>query len=139
VRAIEHTLDLSSSDKQVRDKIVKVYERAGLEAPSWDQALQHAAVPASQRNHARKLLQLLLDEGTLVRVNREMFFHAVALDKLKQLLEKHAAAHEPERLIDVATFKDLAGISRKYAIPLLEYFDRERVTQRAGDRRIILK
>jgi selenocysteine-specific elongation factor len=139
VRAIEHTLDLSSSDKQVRDKIVEVYEQAGLEAPSWDQALQHAAVPASQRNHARKLLQLLLDEGTLVRVNREMFFHAAALDKLKQLLEKHAAAHEPERLIDVATFKDLAGISRKYAIPLLEYFDRERVTQRAGDRRIILK
>ena len=46
--------------------------------------------------------------------------------------------HEPERLIDVASFKEMAGISRKYAIPLLEYFDRERVTRRAGDKRIIL-
>jgi selenocysteine-specific elongation factor len=47
-------------------------------------------------------------------------------------------AHEPERLIDVPTFKEIAGVSRKYAIPLLEYFDRERITRRAGDKRIIL-
>jgi selenocysteine-specific elongation factor len=139
VRAVEHTLDLSSSDKEVLGKIVEVYAQAGLEAPSWVQALQHASVPASQRDHARKLLQLLLDEGKLVRVHTEMFFHAPALDKLKQSLKKHAAAHEPDREIDVATFKELAGISRKYAIPLLEYFDRVRVTQRAGDKRIILK
>lgn len=139
VRAVEHTLDLSSSDKQLRDKIIEVYEQSGLEAPSWDQALQQAAVPAAQRSHARKLLQLLVDEGKLVRVHGEMFFPFSALNRLKQLLLKHAAEHEPDRLIDVAAFKELAGISRKYAIPLLEYFDRERVTQRAGDKRIILK
>jgi selenocysteine-specific elongation factor len=139
VRATEHTLDLSSSDKHLRDQIVGVYERAGLEAPSLDQALQQAGVAAPQRNHARKLLQLLLNEGTLVRVHGETFFHADALKKLKQTLQQYAAEHEPDRLIDVPTFKELAGISRKYAIPLLEYFDRERVTQRAGDKRIILK
>ena len=49
------------------------------------------------------------------------------------------AGRTPKRLIDVATFKELAGVSRKYAIPLLEYFDREHVTRRAGDKRVIQK
>jgi len=65
--------------------------------------------------------------------------HANVLEDLKTKLRDYAAAHEPERLIDVAAFKDLAGVSRKYAIPLLEYFDREQVTRRAGDKRLILK
>jgi selenocysteine-specific elongation factor len=68
-----------------------------------------------------------------------MFFHAQALEHLKNLLRQYATEHEPERLIDVAKFKDLAGVSRKYAIPLLEYFDSERITRRAGDKRVILK
>jgi selenocysteine-specific elongation factor len=54
-------------------------------------------------------------------------------------LNDYAAQHEPERLIDVPTFKELAGVSRKYAIPLLEYFDREQVTRRTGDKRVIMK
>jgi selenocysteine-specific elongation factor len=58
---------------------------------------------------------------------------------LQTLLLQFASEHEPARLIDVAQFKDLAGISRKYAIPLLEYLDREHLTRRAGDKRIILK
>jgi selenocysteine-specific elongation factor len=57
---------------------------------------------------------------------------------LQRLLSQHAIAHEPERLIDVAQFKELAGVSRKYAIPLLEYLDRAHITRRAGDKRIIL-
>jgi selenocysteine-specific elongation factor len=139
VRAAEHAPDLSASDKALRDKLIEAYETAGLEVPSWNQALQQVGVPAAQKNHARKLLQLSIDEGRLVRVQDEMFFSGSALERLKQLLQQHATANEPDRLIDVSTFKDLAGISRKYAIPLLEYFDRERVTRRAGDKRIILK
>ena len=139
VRSAEHARDLSPSDTAMRDKLLEIYEAAGLEVPSWEQALQQAGVPAAQKHHARKLLQLSIDDGRLVRVQEEMFFAASALDRMKRLLQDHAASHEPERLIDVPTFKDLAGISRKYAIPLLEYFDRERVTRRAGDKRVILK
>ena len=65
--------------------------------------------------------------------------HTQVLEDLKTKLRNYASQHEPERLIDVAAFKDLAGVSRKYAIPLLEYFDREQVTRRAGDKRLILK
>jgi selenocysteine-specific elongation factor len=72
-------------------------------------------------------------------VQNELFFHADALNKLKQLLLDYGNKHEPDRLIDVAAFKDLTGVSRKYAIPLLEYLDLAHVTRRAGDKRVILK
>lgn len=139
VRSSGHALELSPVDEKLRQKLAANYENAGLVPPSLDQALEGAGVSGSQRAHARKILQLLIDNGTLVRVHGEMFFHVQALEGLKQLLQQYASENEPERLIDVAKFKDLAGISRKYAIPLLEYFDRERVTRRAGDKRIILK
>jgi selenocysteine-specific elongation factor len=138
VRAREHGLELSPADTQLRAKIGDAYEKAGLEAPGLDQVLADAGITAREHAHARKILQLLLDDHTLVRVQGEMFFHSQALENLKRLLREFAAQHEPERLIDMAKFKDLAGVSRKYAIPLLEYFDREHVTRRAGDKRIIL-
>jgi selenocysteine-specific elongation factor len=137
VRAREHGLELSPADTQLRAKIADAYEKAGLEAPGLDQVLADAGITTREHAHARKILQLLLDDHTLVRVQGDMFFHSGALENLKRLLREYAAQHEPERLIDVAKFKDLAGVSRKYAIPLLEYFDREHVTRRAGDKRII--
>ena len=139
VRASEHGLELSPADMQLREKLAQAYEKAALEAPGLDQVLIDAGISASQRAHARKILQLLIDNGTLARVQGEMFVHSQALERLKSQLRQYAAEHEPERLIDVAKFKDLAGVSRKYAIPLLEYLDSERVTRRAGDKRIILK
>ena len=66
-----------------------------------------------------------------------MFFHRSALDELTKKIRSYAERNS-ERTIDVAKFKDLAGVSRKYAIPLLEYLDRQRVTRREGDRRIVL-
>ncbi|HYJ86176.1 MAG TPA: selenocysteine-specific translation elongation factor [Pyrinomonadaceae bacterium] len=138
VRSKEHTLELSPADAQLRDRMLAILEKAGLAAPSLEQLLESSGVAASQRAHGRKILQLLLDNGTAVRVQNEMFFHAEALKQLTELLRQYGNEHEPDRLIDVAAFKDLAGVSRKYAIPLLEYFDLARVTRRAGDRRTIL-
>jgi selenocysteine-specific elongation factor len=139
VRIREHTLNLSPADAQLRDRVAAIYEMAGLEAPSIDEALSHAGVPATQRTQARKVLQLLIDGSVLVRVQGDLLFHREALENLVQRLHAFGEAHEPERVIDVAQFKDLAGVSRKYAIPLLEYLDRTRVTIRAGDRRVIAK
>ncbi len=139
VRSREHTLELSLEDAGLRDRLLEIVERAGLEAPSLEQLMTNAGVAMAQRGHGRKILQLLLDNGSLVRVQNELFFHAGALNKLKQLLLDYGNKHEPDRLIDVAAFKDLTGVSRKYAIPLLEYLDLARVTRRAGDKRVILK
>jgi selenocysteine-specific elongation factor len=137
VRATTHHLSLSAADVALRDRLEKVYRQAALEAPTFDEALTRAGAKAS-REHVRKIFQLLIDDCLLVRVNPDLFFYRAALDDLIARLREYAAQHEPERLIDVATFKEIAGISRKYAIPLLEYFDRERLTRRAGDKRVIL-
>lgn len=138
VRASEHSVELSPADSQLRERLSAFYEKAGLEAPTLEQAFTDAGIATAARAHGRKILQLLIDNRTLVRVQGDMFIHQQALDHLKGLLRKFAAEHEPDRLIDVGTFKDLAGVSRKYAIPLLEYLDREHITRRAGDKRIIV-
>ena len=87
---------------------------------------------------ARKFFKRFLDSGEIVKVTDEFYFSRTAIDQLVATLRKYADG-TMDRLIDVARFKEIAGVSRKYAIPLLEYFDRSRVTQRAGDKRIILK
>ena len=139
VRASSHSVDLSEQDQRLRQTFEEAYEKAGVEAPSIDELMTEAGVAVPQRTHARKILQLLIDAGKIVRIQGDMLMDAGALETLKHKLLQYGATKEPDRLIDVAAFKELAGVSRKYAIPLLEYFDRARVTRRAGDKRVILK
>jgi selenocysteine-specific elongation factor len=139
VRLSAHSVGLSDQDVALSKRIEEIYLAAGVEAPSLDEAMTKANVAAPQRAQARKLLQLLLDDRKLVRIQGEMFMHSKVVEDLKTKLHTYASQHEPDRLIDVPAFKDLAGVSRKYAIPLLEYFDREQVTRRAGDKRLIMK
>ena len=138
VRSSAHSVGLSDKDIELSNRIEQIYLAAGVEAPSLDDAMTKANVPAAQRAQARKLLQLLLDDRKLVRIQGEMFMHSKVIEDLKTKLLTYASQHEPDRLIDVPAFKDLAGVSRKYAIPLLEYFDRAQITRRAGDKRLIL-
>lgn len=133
-----HTLELSPADAAARERLEQIYRDAALEAPALADALARAVGSGASREHARKILQLLIDAGTLVRVREDLLFHRDALERLAAALRAYADAHGPERLIDVAAFKELSGVSRKYAIPLLEHFDRTHVTRRAGDLRLIL-
>ena len=139
VRTSEHVLELSGPEVALRDRIDSVYELAGLEPPGLDEALQTAGVAPPQKAHARKLVQLLLDRGSLVRVQGDLYFHSRPLADLTATLKQFALEHPSDPSLDVATFKELAGVSRKYAIPLLEFLDQQRITRRVGDRRQILK
>ena len=136
VRLREHTRQLSDEDARVQDSLEKVFRDNGLSAPNLADAFTKAGLKTSDPR-GRKILQLLIDSGALVKVHGEMFFHKSALDELVKKLRAHAQ-RKTDRAIDVGAFKDLAGISRKYAIPLLEYLDRQRVTRREGERRVIL-
>jgi len=82
---------------------------------------------------ARTILQLLIRDKRLVRVTDDLVFHASALEALRGLLAGRKGAS-----FGVAEFKEWTGISRKYAIPLLELLDRERITRRNGDSRMVL-
>jgi selenocysteine-specific elongation factor len=81
------------------------------------------------------VIKLLQRQKVLVRIDT-MLFHADALEALKQ--EIAALKSGGVGRIDVATFKERFGVTRKFAIPLLEYLDRERVTRRVGDARVIV-
>lgn len=139
LRLAAHKVDLTDEEQQLQKRIEDIYLKDQLETASIDDVLQRAGLVTKQHTHGRKVLQLLINGGQLVRIQGEMFVHAQVLETFKQKLQEYAQQHEPERLMDVADFKELAKISRKYAIPLLEYFDREHITRRAGDKRLILK
>jgi selenocysteine-specific elongation factor len=139
VRSASHTVDLSDQDSELRKKLEQIFIESGVEAPSLEDLMTRAGVVQSKRPQARRILQLLIDEAKIVRIHNEMFMHSQVVGDLKTKLLEYAIKHEPDRLIDVAAFKELAGVSRKYAIPLLEYFDQAKVTRRAGDKRLILK
>jgi selenocysteine-specific elongation factor len=139
LRLRKHSVDLSDEDAKLRDLFTKLYEQSGLEGPSLDEVMTRAGVGPAQRAHGRRILQLLIDSRRIVRVQGDMFVSSIAIQNLVARLRQFGSEHEPDRLIDVAAFKDLAGVSRKYAIPLLEHLDRERVTRRAGDKRVILR
>jgi len=87
------------------------------------------------RNTARKIIQLMVKENALVKITEDMLIHRVAVDKL---IADVKALKSKNPKIGVGEFKDLTGVSRKFAIPLLEYLDRQRVTRRVGDERMIL-
>jgi selenocysteine-specific elongation factor len=133
VKRAGRTIDLLPEELRAKEQIEREFARAGLTAPAVSQVL--AALPVEARR-AQKLLQLLLRERALVKVNKELVFHRDALDELRRKLAEYKRT-QGERLA-VGTFKELAGVSRKYAIPLLEYLDKERVTRRVDDYRVIL-
>ena len=125
-----HQLSLSAEETQARDAIERIFKEAGL-APPDPAAVQAAAqVPAAVVD---RIAALLVRQKTLVKVDT-LFFHADALAALKD----DVRGMKERARVDVSAFKERYGITRKYAIPLLEYLDRERVTRRVGDSRIVL-
>ena len=124
---------LQPEEARAKDQIEAAFAGAGLAVPALKEVLAQLPV---DRKRAEKLLQLLLRDGRLVRVTAELVFHRDALRELRERL--HGYRRSRGERLSVPAFKELTGITRKYAIPLLEYLDRERVTRRAGDDRVIL-
>ncbi len=138
VRIASHNLELSKDEEFLKTNFSTIYKNAKLEVPKLEDALNEAIKGTkSDKNHARKIFQLLLNSGEIVKISDEFYFGKSEIDDLIFKLREFAAKSS-DKLIDVPAFKEIAGISRKYAIPLLEYFDREKITRRAGDKRLIL-
>jgi selenocysteine-specific elongation factor len=133
VKRTGSVVTLEPEEARAKKEIEAAFATAGLAVPPVKEVLSKLPVEARR---AEKILQILLREKSLVRVTPELIFHRDALAQLKDRLAVHKKA-KGERL-SVPVFKELTGITRKYAIPLLEYLDRERVTRRAGDERVIL-
>jgi selenocysteine-specific elongation factor len=123
---------MKDEEAESKKVIETAFSSAGLRVPAlWD-VLAGLKIDKAR---AQKLVTLLLRDKALIKVSEELVFHRTALEELRRQL---AAYKTKSAKIDVAKFKELTGVSRKYAIPLLEYLDRERVTRRVGDERIIV-
>ncbi len=130
VRLASHKVAYKQDEQEAAQKIEDAFRSAGLAVPALQEVLGKSGVEPAR---ARTLLQLLLKEKRLVRVSDELVFHSTAVQSLRALL-----AQRKGQRFAVPEFKDWTGISRKYAIPLLEFLDRERVTRREGDSRVVL-
>jgi selenocysteine-specific elongation factor len=126
-------ITLAPEELHAQEQITQAFAKAGLAVPSVKEVLAQLKIETAR---AEKLLQILLREKVLVRVSADLIFHRDALDALTGLLAQYKKSKGDR--IGVPAFKELTGITRKYAIPLLEYLDRQRQTRRSGDERVIL-
>ena len=130
-----HTVAASGEDARIKAAVAAAYEAAGLKPPDAVTVQAAAAAPTAI---VEKITAVLIREKVLVRLDT-LTFHAGALQILKdEIRALKVAAADGKATVDVAAFKDRYGVSRKFAIPLLEYLDRERVTRRTGDARLVL-
>jgi len=132
VHAVGKGVVLRDEEAESKSKIEAAFAGAGLKVPLLKDVM--ASLPVD-KVRAQKIVTLLLRDRVLVKLSDELVFHRDALAALRnQIVAQKAKTSK----LNVGDFKDLFGITRKHAIPLLEYLDRERVTRRVGDERIIL-
>jgi selenocysteine-specific elongation factor len=132
VRLAGRGVELKDEEAKAKQQIEKAFAEAGLKVPLMKEVLDKLPIDKAR---AQKLVTLLLRDRVLIKLADDLVFHQTALQGLRQIMATQKAK-TPK--IDVATFKDLLGVTRKYAIPLLEYLDQQRVTRRVGDERIII-
>jgi selenocysteine-specific elongation factor len=123
---------LKDEEAESKHTIEDAFSRAGLAVPAMRDVLAGLKV---DRATAQKIVTLLLRDKVLIKISEDLVFHRSALEDLRRRVVE-LKGRSPK--IDVGKFKELTGVTRKYAIPLLEYLDRERVTRRVGDERVIL-
>ena len=127
---VSHKVALKLDETEAMGKIEGAFERTGLAVPALADVL---ALSGVEIGRARTLLQILLRERKLVRVSADLVFHSSAIRTLREML-----ANRCGETFGVAEFKEWTGVSRKYAIPLLEFLDREKITRREGDARVVI-
>jgi selenocysteine-specific elongation factor len=133
VQSAGREVALSPDETRAKTLIEREFESAGLAVPGFAAVLEKLPVDSKR---AEKLLQILLREKVLVKVASDLVFHRSALIRLREMLAKYKK--ERGEQLPIIAFKELTGVSRKYAIPLLEHLDRERLTRRVGDQRVII-
>ena len=133
VHAAGRSVVMKDDEAEAKKIIESAFASAGLKVPALKEVI--AGLPVD-KIRAQKIVTLLLRDRVLVKLSDDLVFHHQALTSLRTMLAGHKASGQ--KTIDVGKFKDMTGVSRKYAIPLLEFLDRERVTRREGDVRVII-
>jgi selenocysteine-specific elongation factor len=131
LRLKEHKVTLAQDQEKVRLQIEEAYLKSGLQPPYFKELKKR--YPG---NMGDDVLQVMVKEGLLIKVKEDLYFHRKALEDLKNRL---VAFLREKGEISTPQFKDMTGTSRKYTIPIIEYFDRSQITVRVGDNRVLRK
>jgi selenocysteine-specific elongation factor len=131
IRLPDHRINLRADQEALRQAIAEWYRNAALTPPSLREVTEKFT---EQKSQVGSILNVMLKDGTLTKINEDLCFDPSALTRLredyKNLLRKEGKATP-------ASFKELTGLSRKYIIPLMEYFDVIKLTVRSGDHRLL--
>lgn len=131
VRSTKHQVELAGDLDSLRREIDGIYRESGLTPPSLTEVINKFG---DRKNKARSIIDLMLKEGDLIKINEELCFSGECLNELRN---NYKAMLIKESKATPASFKDLTGLSRKYIIPLMEYFDMDKLTVRVGDHRVL--
>ncbi len=131
LRLKAHKVTLAQDQEEVHHQIEKIYLKSGLKPPYFRQVKDRFP-----RDTGIDVLQVMVKDGVLIKVKEDLYFHKKAIEGLKNEL---IAFLKEKGEISTPQFKDMTGASRKYAIPLIEYFDKSQVTVRVGDNRVLRK
>lgn len=127
IRLAAHRISLEEDQADIRNRILDAYRKSGLQPPYFNDLCDQMNI---SENRAKEVLMLLVKEGTIVKIKEDLYFDAGAVDALKEKLVSFLTENG-----EIATpqFKEMTGVSRKFVIPLIEYFDSKNVTIRIGD------
>lgn len=131
LRLKEHKVTLASDQKEIRQRIEQIYLKGRLQPPYFKEVKKEFP-----DGNGADILGVLLKEGILIKVKEDLYFHSKSIEELK---EKLISFLQKNGEVNTAQFKDMTGASRKYSIPLIEYFDQEQLTVRVGDNRVLRK
>lgn len=129
----DHKVTLAVDQKDLKNNILAAYLDSGLSPPYFKDICLKLSAPAET---AKEVLSLLTKDGQLVKIKEDLYYHREHLDQLRDRLVQFLSAEEE---ISTPQFKDMTGASRKYVIPLIEYFDSIQLTIRVGDIRRLRK
>jgi selenocysteine-specific elongation factor len=131
VRLTHHQVELAGDMDSLRQDVAGIYKEAGLTPPSLTEVINGFG---DKKTKAQSIINLMLKDGDLIKINEELCFWSESLNNLRN---DYKAALIKDGKATPASFKELTGLSRKYIIPLMEYFDMNKLTVRVGDHRIL--
>ncbi|MFQ5842729.1 MAG: selenocysteine-specific translation elongation factor [Thermodesulfobacteriota bacterium] len=131
LRLSVHRLSLREDQKRLKDRVEGLFARGGLRSPSLKKLASELSTDESE---VRTVVHLLIEEGAVIKAKEDIYFHSDSVEKLRGKLVQFLRAHHE---ITTAQFKEMTRVSRKYAIPLIEYFDNRKVTIRVGEKRVL--
>jgi len=132
IRLAGHKVSLKEDEKNLRHELETFYRQADLAPPTIKEVT--ARFSSYQQNLLKEVMAIMVRDEVLTKVSEDLYFYKPAMEKLA---EKLVAVLQQKGEIDTPAFKDLTGLSRKFSIPLLEYFDKIKLTIRVGDKRML--